>query len=243
MLKRLISLSLALLLCTALVFPVSADLWFPSEEIEYNEYLTSSPAQDKSCYALNAFLTGCIPAIYEQGHLPELNVAPDTLFVSITDCVALTFAEGLYSVQFECYQLDGDLEQLLGTANANLPKDELTLLHTGYSTVTYYGSVDETEFSPDDFELFLNSFWLLDQEEIVAASTEAETTAPEAENTPQTTEENSDPSATEMPVTEAPPELPPEDTGPLTALVICVALLAVGALALILLVFKKKHNS
>ncbi len=79
--KRIFSLSLALLLCAMLALPASADVWIPPyDDGGYNEALAQLPQTEGACKPLNVFLSNYV----ETGLLEYDDAFPDDQLAKAT---------------------------------------------------------------------------------------------------------------------------------------------------------------
>ena len=192
---------------------------------------------------------------YEDGYIvvsAENYGAPLTVYASAVSCSII--GHNQYFVTFEIYQTDSGVSDKYAIANCNLPDDRDELIGEGVARFYYYGSTEETEFHPYDFILaeydqresyqekpYANENLPHDESKPTSAVTEAnsEETRPSSVETGTSEEAAPQPSTGKVQL-ESPPEKVPKDNTGLILLVVGIAVLSVAALAIILLVFKKK---
>ncbi len=91
---------------------------------------------------------------YEDGSIfvsAEHFNGPIEVFASVTDCEYA--ATDLYRVWFDVYFVDKSFSNWYGTANRNLPSSKITLLGSGEALVDYDGGETKSSISTADFSL------------------------------------------------------------------------------------------
>lgn len=83
--------------------------------------------------------------------------ADKQVFTSAIHCNIM--GSSLYYVYFETYAAASDAEELLSVPNSALKKEELTLLAEGSCLFYFYGDVEQSSFTEEDFIFLESSFY------------------------------------------------------------------------------------
>lgn len=187
--------------------------------------------------------------------------AEKRVFASATHCDIM--GHSLYYVSFETYMTESDVEELLSVPNSALDKDSLTLLAEGSCLFYFYGDVEQSSFTADDFTFLENSLYEVYAELPYSGENlpAAPDILPDAEDYIEVSTSDGSTSSDSQAVDgigsdtltgnyETIPETKPEEDkaakpfpiSPTLWIALGVVVLALAAFVLILLVFKKKQS-
>ena len=185
--------------------------------------------------------------------------AEKRVFSSATHCDIM--GSGLYYVSFETYVTESDVEALLSVPNSALDKDSLTLLAEGSCLFYFYGDVEQSSFTSDDFTFLENSIYevyaelpysgenlpaapdiLPDAEDYIEVSTADGSTPGDSQAVDGIGSDTLAGNYETIPETQPEEDGKPASLSPTLWIALGVVILALAAFVLILLVFKNKKS-